>query len=260
MRVIYIGHATLLLEMSGHRVMTDPNFDSKLGRILRRVSAPGIPLDKLPHIDAILLTHAHADHLSFASLDALSSNIPLYAPPPVASWLQKLGYRQAVALPIGETITIGSITVHAASARHSGNRYGVDRWRSATSMYLLDDGTMSCFFAGDTALTPSTHEMVQDQLTKRGRTLDVALLPIGHAPWWKPGFRRGHLTSDDALELFQRLGARFFIPYHWGTFHHVTSGPYDAIERLRAQLASHSRGADVRILEPGDGLEITTPG
>ena len=126
-------------------------------------------------------------------------------------------------------------------------------------MYLLDAGSTTCFFAGDTALTPDTHRLVHDQLTKRGRKLDVALLPIGHAPWWKPGFRRGHLTSDDALELFQRLQARFFIPFHWGTFHHVTSGPHDAIERLRARLADHARGADVRIIEPGESFDIPTP-
>ena len=256
MRVVYIGHATLLLEIGGQRVMTDPNFDPKLGRILRRVSAPGIPLHELPTIDAILLTHAHADHLSFASLDALPSGIPLYAPPPVAAWLRNLGYTQARPLPVGDVIKIGKIEVRAAAAKHSGNRYGVDKWRSATSMYLLDDGATSCFFAGDTALTPSTHELVRDHLIENGRTLDVALLPIGHAPWWKPGFRRGHLTSTDALELFQRLKARFFIPYHWGTFHHVTSGPHDAIDRLRAQLSSHPRGSDVRIIEPGQSFEI----
>ena len=258
MRVVYIGHATLLLELGGQRVMTDPNFDPKLGRILRRVSAPGIPLNQLPKIDAILLTHAHADHLSFASLDALPDSIPLYAPPAVSSWLRKLGYRQALPLAVGETVSIGPITVHAAPAKHSGNRYGVDRWRSATSMYLLDAGSTTCFFAGDTALTPDTHHLVRDHLIERGRKLDVALLPIGHAPWWKPGFRRGHLTSDDALELFQRLEARFFIPFHWGTFHHVTSGPHDAIERLRLRLAKHARGADVKIIEPGESFEIPT--
>lgn len=259
MRVMYIGHATLLVEIANCRVMTDPNFDLQLGRILRRVSPPGIALVDLPPLDAILLTHAHADHLSFTTLDALPESVPLYAPPPVARWLQKLGYSQARAFAPGEEISINGIKVHAAIACHSGNRYGVDWWRSAANMYLLDSGIMSCFFAGDTALTPTIHNLVTDHLQSQNRVLDVALLPIGYAPWWKPGFRRGHLSSDDALELFKRLEARFFIPYHWGTFHHVTSGPYDAIKRLRSQLASHSHGGDVRILDPGESFEIPTP-
>ena len=82
------------------------------------------------------------------------------------------------------------------------------------------------------------------------------MLPIGHAPWWKPGFRRGHLTSDDALTLFERLDARFFIPYHWGTFNHVTSGAYDAMRRLETRLGDHSRAEDVRVIEPGSSFEL----
>ena len=89
-----------------------------------------------------------------------------------------------------------------------------------------------------------------------GRRLDVALLPIGHAPWWKPGFRRGHLSSDDALTLFERLGARYLIPYHWGTFNHVTSKAHDAIERLRSLVPHHARGSDVKIIEPGQTFEL----
>ena len=77
--------------------------------------------------------------------------------------------------------------VHTGRATHRGNRYGFDRWRSATNMYLLETGEESAFFAGDTALTPSTHHLVERVLWARQRQLDIALLPIGYAPAWKPG-------------------------------------------------------------------------
>jgi len=194
--------------------------------------------------------------------------MPVWAPPAVARWLTGKGFRQTQAIAPGETMTLGTpdeggappVEVHAETAAHVGSRYGVDRWRSAANMYLLDTQSVGCFFAGDTALTPDTHRMVAERLSDRGRQLDVALLPIGHAPWWKPGFRRGHLTSDDALELFERLSARFMIPYHWGVFQHVTSGPFDAIRRLRARLGGHPREEEVHILEPGETFELALAG
>lgn len=256
MRITYIGHATLLLEVGGLRLLTDPNFDPGLGRVLARVSKPGIALEALPKLDAMLLTHAHADHLSFASLDALPQDIPLYAPPAVQRWLWKKGYRHAVPIPPGASMDLGGVTLRAAAARHRGNRYGFDRWRAATNMYLLDHARWSLFFAGDTALTEETPELVRQHLHRTGRRLDVALLPIGHAPWWKPGFRKGHLTSTDALELFEILDAVHMVPYHWGTFNHVTSTAFDAVTRLRTQLETHARGKDVRLLEPGETLSL----
>ena len=259
LRVTYIGHATLLIEIGDHTIITDPNFEPALGKFLPRVSAPGIALEELPKLDAILLTHAHADHLSFKSLDALQSDIPLFAPPAVAKWLGKQGYRHAVPIAPGNLEMLHGLHIHAASATHKGNRYGIDRWRSATNMYLLDTNTASCFFAGDTALTMDTTHMVERKLIDEGRNLDLALLPIGHAPWWKPGFRKGHLTSNDALTLFERLKARYFIPYHWGTFNHVTSTAFDAIEQLRATLQDHPLHPGVKILEPGTSFVLPTP-
>jgi L-ascorbate metabolism protein UlaG (beta-lactamase superfamily) len=97
---------------------------------------------------------------------------------------------------------------------------------------------------------------VHEHVTQQNRQLDIALLPIGHAPWWKPGFRRGHLTSEDALELFERTKARHFVPFHWGTFDHVSAGAFDAIDRLRSRLADYLRREHVRILEPGESLEL----
>ena len=184
MKITYIGHATLLLEIGGVRVLTDPNFDPHLGRFLPRVSAPGIALDALPSLDAILLTHAHADHLSFDSLDRLPRDIPLYAPPPSRAgctakryvmpsrWRQESGRRSAT-----ETVRF-----HAERATHQGNRYGIDRWRSSANMYLAETDEESLFFAGDTALMPDTHALVERVLWDAKRTLDVALLPIGYAP------------------------------------------------------------------------------
>lgn len=257
MRITYIGHATLLIEIGAVRLLTDPNFDRKLGGFLPRVSPPGIPIEKLPRLDALLLTHAHADHLSFGSLDALPRDIPLYAPPVIAKWLRRRGYDHAEDLPPGSNAQIGDLTVTAALATHKGNRYGYDRWRSAANMYLLDAVDESCFFAGDTALMPDTHALVDGHIGATGRQLDVALLPIGYAPWWKrSGFRRGHLTHDDALTLFERLNGRVFVPYHWGTFHHVTARAHDAINRLIERLEAHHLRSAVRILEPGETLEL----
>jgi L-ascorbate metabolism protein UlaG (beta-lactamase superfamily) len=256
-QITYIGHATLLLEMAGVRVLTDPNFEPKLGRLLARVSAPGIALDALPQLDALLLTHAHADHLSFRSLDQLPQDIPLYAPPAVARWLLRKGYRHATPIDDGERIAIGgALRVHTGRATHKGNRYGFDRWRSATNMYLLESDEESAFFAGDTALTPTTHTLVERVLWAQERQLDIALLPIGYAPAWKPGFRRGHLTGDDALALFATLRARAMLPYHWGTFRHVTASAHDAINRLRASLAVHDARERVHVIEPGESLTL----
>jgi L-ascorbate metabolism protein UlaG (beta-lactamase superfamily) len=255
MKITYIGHATLLLELGGATILTDPNFDPKLGRVLPRVSAPGIALEELPKLDALLLTHAHADHLSFDSLERLSRRIPLFAPPVVAKWLRRLGFDHAIDLGPGETAHLKNVTIHAAAATHKGNRYGYDRWRADANMYLLDAGA-TIFFAGDTALVEDTHGLVERVLWSKNRELDLALLPIGYAPWWKPGFRKGHLTHEDALVLFERLRARVLVPYHWGTFRHVTATAHDAIERLRERLVDHHLSASVRIIEPGESLEL----
>lgn len=258
MLITYIGHATLLLEIGDVCIITDPNYENSLGGFLPRVSPPGIALQDLPKLDAILLTHAHFDHLSFKSLDQLPRDIPLFAPESIARWLIKKGYSHAIGLNAGEQATVGGgVNIHAGEATHAGSRYGLDTWRSASNMYLLETEQESIFFAGDTALTATTHDLTDRVLWKNGRELDAALLPIGHAPEWKQkSFRKGHLTGEDALQLFEILRARAMLPYHWGTFRHVTAGAHDAIRRLQEIVATDARRDRVHIVEPGESLFV----
>lgn len=255
MKITYIGHATLLIEIGGKHILTDPNFDPRLARVLPRVSAPGIRLQDLPKIDLILLTHAHADHLSFQSLRMLTDT-PLYAPPSIARWIRKRGFQNVLDFAPNDRLIVDGVTIFAASAQHMGNRYILDRWRSDANMYLVATKEESVFFAGDTALSPITTKLVERELRAVGRQLDIALLPIGYAPKWRSGFRKGHLTSWDALTLFERLDARYFIPYHWGTFRHVTATAYSAISELREHVLTHTRGDDVKVLEVGGVFEL----
>ncbi len=258
LQVTFIGHATLLLRFASAVILTDPNFDSKLGALLPRVSAPGVEIAELPRIDAIVLTHAHADHLSFRSLRALPDDIPIYAPTAVARWLRHSGFPCARAIAPGTSVQIGSVSITSRRATHAGARYVMDRWRGEAIMYLLDDGKVSVLFTGDTAICSNVLALAKQLAPRR---VDVALLPIGYAPKWKEYFfRRGHLTAIDALSLFVELDARVLIPFHWGTFRHITSGPYDAIRVFRRLLETHDRALDVRVLEPGDTLTVSPAG
>ena len=190
----------------------------------------------------MLLTHAHADHLSFDSLDRLPKDIPLYC---ATGGRAMASIGSAIATPSTDRpgrdrCAWATVTVHAGGATHRGNRYGFDRWRSAANMYSARRGTRRCFFAGDTALVEDTHHLVETHAV--GRTGGSSIWRCCRSATRRGGsqaFAADISRTTTRSTLFERLRARMFVPYHWGTFRHVTATAHDAIRRLRERLESH---------------------
>jgi L-ascorbate metabolism protein UlaG (beta-lactamase superfamily) len=246
-RVGYVGHATVLIELDGARVLTDPLLRKRVAH-LRRV-AP-LDLDAIGRVDVVLISHAHHDHLDIPSLRKLDRRALVVAPRGLGTLLRRLGFGRVVEVVEGEDVDAGGLRVRATPAEHDAGRvFGV----RAEPVGFAVLGTQRMFFAGDTELFDGLEGLVDD--------LDLALLPI----WgWGPTLGRGgHLDPASAAEAARRLRPRIAVPIHWGTYapwHRSIFGvpsfvrpPAQAFERAVRERAP---GIDVRVLEPGESLEL----
>ena len=246
--VSWVGHATLLVGIRGHWFLTDPIFSERLASILRRAVKPAIAPAELPPLDAILISHAHFDHLDLPSLHKLG-DVPLLVPPGVPTFLPgDLPQRQVVALETWQAWSHGDVRITAVPASHGDGRYLVDRWhtRSHTG-WMIEVGDRTVYFAGDTGYLPDqAHE-----LARRFR-IDVALVPVGPAgrAGWIARLRADvHTTPDAALDLFTACGAQWMVPIHYGTFFAKADRERPLVE---AAVANHHLEHKVRILAIGE--------
>ncbi|HSP70819.1 MAG TPA: MBL fold metallo-hydrolase, partial [Gaiellaceae bacterium] len=200
LRVTYVGHATVLLELDGARILTDPVLRDRIVhlRARRRPSSA----DALEPLDLVLLSHAHRDHLDVRSLRRIGAATRVIAPPAVVRALRRRGYGRPVEpVEAGDVRTCGSVAVRATPARHG---------RPGSAVGYVVTGSMTVYFAGDTDLFP--------ELKGLADPLDVALLPI----WgWGPHVGAGHLDPDGAVEAIRLLRPRIVVPIHWGTLHPI---------------------------------------
>jgi L-ascorbate metabolism protein UlaG (beta-lactamase superfamily) len=244
----YIGHSTVLIELDGVRLLTDPLLRRRVVHLHRR--SP-IDLEPLRRIDAVLISHAHRDHLDVPSLRKIDRSATAVVPRGLARAVERVHFARLLEIDEGESIPIGSVEVRATHAEHDERRR-IGRLRGAALGYAIN-GSHRIYFAGDTSLFPEMDGLVPN--------LDLALIPI----WgWGPTLGSGeHLDPAGAAEAIRRLRPRIAVPIHWGTYrplHHGIRREPDFLtepaEEFAREMAKTAPEVEVRVLKPGERLEL----
>jgi L-ascorbate metabolism protein UlaG (beta-lactamase superfamily) len=246
--VEYVGHSTVRLELDGVRLLTDPLLRRRVAHLRRAVP---LPTDAARDVDAVLVSHAHYDHLDLPSLSRVGVSVPVVVPRGLAALLTRRRFERVIEVDEGEEVSFGPVTVRAVRADHDGDRGPFGLRAPALGYAVL--GSHRIYFAGDTDLFDGMEGLVDD--------LGLALIPI----WgWGPSLGRGrHLDPEQAAEALRLLRPRVAVPIHWGTYHPVHHGLRrapaflsDPVGAFVAAARVRAPGVDVRVLEPGQRLPI----
>ena len=219
--VTWLGHATVVVDLDGQRIVTDPVLRRRVVH-LRRDRAASAP----EAASGVLLSHLHFDHLDLPSLKTFARELPVVVPRGGARLLRS--FADVREIGPGESVELGGLHIDAVEAEHDGRRY--PGGASGPALGYVMRGSHSIYFAGDTDLFAGMAEFAP---------LDLALLPV--AGWGKK-VGPGHLDPQRAAAALALLRPRMAVPIHWGTYRAGrraadSSGPAEAFARAAAQLA-----------------------
>ena len=237
----WLGHATVLINFFGIKILTDPVLFPRIGIRLpgftigpKRLTAPALQFQELPKIDLIVLSHAHFDHFDLRTLRCFDESTTVITARATSDLLKHTRFRDITELGWGErrskTTAAGDVNISAFQVNHWGARKQRDTYRGYNG-YLLESrngGRRRVIFTGDTAMTDSFAE-----LRRRGE-IDLAIMPIGaYNPWI-----RAHCTPEQAIEMANAAAARFILPVHHQTFRLSFEPLREPIERFQAALSN----------------------
>ncbi len=243
MNAQWLGHSTVLLEIDGQRIITDPVLSNRIGVYMglgnigpKRITAPALHTTQLPPIDLILLSHAHMDHFDIPTLRRLESpDTAVVTALHTSDLLRVRKYKSVHELAWNEHVQIGSLRIRAIQVRHWGARLVTDRHRGYNGYVIEGPGGKRILFGGDTAYTTAF----------RGVHAHLAIMPIGaYDPWI-----HAHCSPEQAWKMSCDTGADAFLPIHHQTFALGRESFYEPIERFvqaagpsRSQIVVHNVG------------------
>jgi len=256
LRVTFVNHATVLVQMDEVNILTDPIWSERETPIIgeRRHRPPGVRFEDLPKIDVVLISHNHHDHMDLSTLRRLARrDAPrIYVGLGNALFLGENGVPGGVDLDWWQSAELApGVTVTAVLARHMSGRGLFDQDRTLWCGFVVQAPSGSVYFAGDTGWGSHFAE-----IGRRFPHLRLAMLPIGgfKPPWY---MREQHLGPSDAAAAHRALGAATSMPIHFGTFPNGDEGETEPVTTLRAVLAeSPDRPPNFVILDNGESAEI----
>lgn len=238
--ITWLGHASVLVEIDGVRIITDPVLRNRVGPLVR--IAPAVPPPG--PVDCALLSHLHADHTDLPSLRALERSGPVVAPRPAREWLTARGLRNVRDLYPGEEVSVCGLRIAATAAVHDPRRRPFGP--AADPVGYVIRGSSAVYFAGDTDLFAGMAGL-------RG-AVSLALLPV----WgWGASVGAGHLDPQSAAEAVALIAPKVAIPIHWGTFALArpaprVADPWGPARRFAALSKRYAPTVEVRVLAPGE--------
>jgi L-ascorbate metabolism protein UlaG (beta-lactamase superfamily) len=244
-RLRWLGHSTVVIELDGVRLLTDPLLRRQVLRLRR---AALLNLDDLDDIDAVLISHAHYDHLDLPSLSSLDRQTTVCVPLGVGRLVRRQGFVSVVELAAGDEMGFGPLTVRAVRAEHFPRR-GLS-WKNEALGYVVA-GARRVYFSGDTGLLADMADIASQP--------DVALLPIGE---WGPSLGPDHLDPQGAAQALALIRPKIAVPINWGTYYvrrfvRSRRGSLTAPVRTFVRAAAANAPAvKVRILPIGGALSL----